>query len=71
MDKKSNYHELTVDIKNCKTEKELLKVIQYIDQNRKKLKLDEYDIEKLEAIGLRRYEEMTRERNIMVKNKRY
>ena len=67
----TTFHELVVDIKNCQSERELLKIIQYIDSNKKKLKLDDYDIERLEAIGMRRYEEMTRERNHLVKNRRY
>lgn len=67
----SVYHELIVDIKNCNTEKELLKVVKYIDANRKKLKLDEVQIEKLEATGLRRYEEMLNERNQVIRNKKH
>lgn len=66
----STYHELVIDIKNCMTEKELLKVVQYIDSNKKKLKLDEVQIERLEAVGMRRYEEMTIERNQMIKNRK-
>ena len=66
----SVYHELVVDIKNCNTEKELLKVIQYIESNKKKLKLDEVQLEKLESAGLRRYEEMTIERNQLIKNRK-
>ena len=67
----SVYHELIVDIKNCNTEKELLKIVKYIDANRKKLKLDEVQIEKLEATGLRRYEEMLNERNQVIRNKKH
>lgn len=66
----SAYHELVIDIKNCMSEKELLKVVQYIDSNKKELKLDEVQIERLEAIGMRRYEEMTIERNQMIKNRK-
>lgn len=66
----SVYHELVVDIKNCNTEKELLKIIQYIESNKKKLKLDEAQLEKLESAGLRRYEEMTIERNHMINNRK-
>lgn len=66
----SVYHELIVDIKNCKTEKELLNVVQFIDTNKNKLKLDDFQIERLEAIGLKRYEEMTIERNQMIKNRK-
>lgn len=64
------YHELVIDIKNCQTEKDLLKIVKYIDSNRKKLKLDDYDIERLEKIGLRRYEEITIERQQMIKNRK-
>jgi len=67
----SVYHELIVDIKNCNTEKELLKIVKYIDANRKKLKLDEVQMEKLEATGLRRYEEMLNERNQVIRNKKH
>lgn len=66
----SAYHECIVDIKNCATEKELLKVIQFIDANKDKLKLDSYQMEKLEAVGLKRYEEITFERNQMIKNRK-
>lgn len=66
----SVYHELIVDIKNCHTEKELLKVAQYIESNKKKLKLDELQVDKLEQTGLRRYEEIVNERNHMIKNRK-
>lgn len=68
--KMSVYHELIVDIKNCQSEKDLLKIIQHIDSNKKKLRLDEVDVEKLEAIGLRKYEEMVSERNYMARNRK-
>ena len=60
-----------VDLKNCNTEKELLKVVQYIDSNRKNLKLDDYDIQKLEAVGMQKYESMVMERQMMVRNKKF
>jgi len=66
----SAFHELIVDIKNCTSEKELLKIIQYIDANRKRLKLDYVDIEKLEAAGMRKYEQMLSDRTYMMKNKK-
>jgi len=66
----SKYHELVVDLKNCKTEKDLMYIATDISANRKTYGLDMLDVEKLEQIGLRRYEELQRERNQMVKNKK-
>lgn len=68
--KSNTFYDLTVDIKNCKTEKDLLKIIQYIVANQKKLRLDDYDMQRLESIGMQKYESMTIERQIMVRNKK-
>lgn len=64
------FHDLIVDIKNCKNERELLKVVSYISENQKKLKLDVSDVEKLEAIGMKRYEEIQRDRADIIRNKK-
>lgn len=68
--KESKYHELAVDLRNCNSERELLRVATYIQNNKKKLKLDESDVERLQAIGISRYETLSRERNAMIKNKK-
>ena len=68
---KNAFYELTVDIKNCKTEKELLKIVQYIVANQKRLKLDDYEMQRLEAIGMEKYESMSIERQMMVKNRKF
>jgi uncharacterized protein YjiS (DUF1127 family) len=68
--KESKYHELSVDLRNCNSERELLRVATYIQNNKKKLQLDESDIERLQSIGISRYEALTRERNAMIKNKK-
>jgi len=66
----TSYHELMLDIKNCHNEKDLLKIVKFIDSNRKRLKLDDYQIDKLEAAGLKRYEEITVERNHLIRNRK-
>ena len=66
----TTYHDLMVEIKNTRTEQELLKVVKFIDSNSKRLKLDDYQLGKLEAAGLKRYEEMTIERNQLIKNRK-
>ena len=66
----STFHECIVEIKNCSSEKELLKVIRWIDASKDKLKLDSYQMEKLEAVGMKRYEEITFEREQMIKNRK-
>lgn len=64
------YHELRGSIEECKTEKELLTIVEDIMRHSKKYKLDEYHIDKLEEIGTRKYENMLRERQFMMKNKK-
>ena len=66
----TTYHDLMVEIKNTRNEQELLKVVKFIDSNSKRLKLDDYQLGKLEAAGLKRYEEMTIERNQLIKNRK-
>lgn len=66
----STKHELMSDILECKTEKQLLRVVQTIVNNSKKWKLDEVDIQRLEEAGMRKYETMQRERSAMIKNKK-
>lgn len=65
-----SYHNLIVDLKNCKNERELLKVVSYISQNQAKLKLDDSDMDRLQDIGMRRLEEIQRDRNSMIRNKK-
>ena len=66
----TTYHDLMVEIKNTRNEQELLKVVKFIDSNSKRLKLDDYQLDKLEAAGLKRYEEITIERNQLIKNRK-
>jgi hypothetical protein len=66
----TTYHDLMVEIKNTRNEQELLKVVKFIDSNSKRLKLDNYQLDKLEAAGLKRYEEMTIERSQLIKNRK-
>lgn len=66
----STYYDLIVELKNCKTEKQLMEVAEYIDTNKKTLGLDDYHLEKLQAVGMQKYERMVMERNMMVKNRK-
>ena len=65
-----SFHTLVLDIKNCKTHKELLKVVKHIVNNSKKLGLDEYDLDKLESIGMETYERIRYENIEMTRNKK-
>lgn len=65
-----SFHDLIIDLKNCKNERELLKVASYISENQKKLQLDVSDVEKLESIGMKRYEEIQRDRAGIIRNKK-
>lgn len=65
-----SYHNLIVDIKNCKTERELLQVVKHIMSNQKKLRLDDSDMERLESIGMTRLEQIQRDRSFIIKNKK-
>lgn len=65
-----NYHDALIEIKNCKSEKQLLKVVEAIVANSKKLDLDETDLQRLEEVGMHKYEQFERERRQMVRNKK-
>lgn len=67
----SIYHELLLDINECKNDKDLLKIVQYIMDNKKKHQLDEVDLDKLEQAGMRKYEQFERERQALHRNKRF
>lgn len=59
-----------VEIKNCKNEAALLKIVQYISTNQKKLRIDESEMQRLEDEGMRKYESFQRERNALIRNKK-
>ena len=65
-----SFHDHVVDIKNCKNERELLKVVSNLTQNQARLKLDDSDMQRLEDIGMKRYEEIQRDRSSMIRNKK-
>jgi len=71
MNTDQSMHELIVDIKNAKSEEELLKIVTFISSNSKRLRLDDSDLQKLEAVGLQQYENMHRIRNDMIRNKKH
>lgn len=64
----NHYHELSAQLQECKTERELLKIAEYVSRNSKKLKLDSYEVDKLEQIGIRKYEEFQRRGQEMMRN---
>lgn len=66
----SAYHEYRIAIENCRTEVELLKIVEDVMKNTKENKLDEVDIDKLEQLGMRKYEAMLRDRQMMFKNRK-
>jgi hypothetical protein len=64
------YHEIRGMIEECKDEKQLLRVVEDIMRNTKKYGLDEVDLDKLEQVGMRKYEQFKRERSLLIKNKK-
>lgn len=66
----NNYHDAVVEIKNCATESQLLKVIQYVMANSKKMNLDESDMDRLEQIGTAKAEELYHETKNVMRNRK-
>ena len=66
----SEYNVMMESIKACRTHSQLLKVVEHIDKNRKELGFDEYQMEKLEAVGTTQYEKIMRDMTFMMKNRK-
>lgn len=67
---KSKYHDIRVEIENCKTERDLLRIVEDVVKNSKKYHLDEVDLQRLEDVGMKKYERFQRDRMFMIKNKK-
>lgn len=67
----TDFYTLAQDLQECKNDKQLLKVAQDIMKNKAKYGLDEDQINKLEQIGIRRYDQLERERQFMFRNKKW
>ena len=67
----SEYHVLSQDLMECKSEKELLKVVKDIVKNKSRYGLDDFEMNKLEQIGMKRYEQIDRERREMFRNRKF
>lgn len=63
-----NFFELASQLQECKNESQLMKVATYISNNSKRLKLSDFDVDKLEQIGIRRYEEIKRNGAMLIRN---
>lgn len=64
----SAFHELVAQLKACTNERQLLKVVSYISSNSKKLKLSDFDLDKLERVGMQKYDEFQRAGKGLISN---
>jgi hypothetical protein len=68
--KHNTYYELMQEIRQCKTDSQLLAIAMNIDANKKELGLDDYQVEKLESAGIQQFERMKRDREMLIKNRK-
>jgi hypothetical protein len=66
----SVYTQLHEKMKSCETHSKLLRVAEYIANNKRELQLDDYEVERLEEAGLRRYEQIDYENAALVRNRK-
>lgn len=66
----SDFYTLMQDLKECNSDGELFTVAKDIMTNKSKYGLDDYQLGKLEQIGLQRYEQLERDRQEMFRNKK-
>ena len=62
------FHELTKQLRACKTERKLLTVATYITNNAAHLRLDEWDLHKLEQVGMQVLDSIQRDGKGMISN---
>jgi hypothetical protein len=68
--KQSPYTLYRTDIEECKSEQQLLKVVENIMAGARQNNIDDYQMQRLEEIGMRKFEQLQRERERMIKNKK-
>lgn len=68
--RQSAYSLYMADIKECKNEQQLLKVVENIMHGAKQNHIDDYQMQRLEEEGMKKYEQFQRERSVMIKNKK-
>jgi len=66
----SDFYTLMQDLKECRSDGELLTMAQKIMNNKSLYGLDDYQMDKLEQAGIQRYEQLQRERNEMFRNRK-
>lgn len=66
----SDFYTLMQDLKECNSDGELLTVAKDIMTNKSKYGLDDYQLNKLEQVGLQRYEQLERDRQEMFRNRK-
>jgi len=64
----SKFNEARQMIEDSKTDAQLYKAAEFIQKNSTRLGLDYVDLEKLQQIGMRHFEQMQRELFLMQKN---
>jgi hypothetical protein len=63
-----NFYEAQMKIKECRSHRELLKLVEYIVAHQKELQFDDYQISKLEDAGMKKYERIERDLTFLAKN---
>lgn len=67
--RQSAYSLYMSDIEECRDEQQLLKVVEAIMNGTKQNNIDEYQLDKLEQAGIRKYERLRIESERLIKNR--
>ena len=62
------FHALSKQLKACESRSKLLKIVDYISRNAANLRLDEWDLHKLEQIGMQKHAELERADTSLLSN---